>query len=97
MAFLTASMPPEFSMTCWMSWEVSSSFSSASLIPAQDSSFFRSGSRLLGSQPTWLTCLNPLGAPMSALESLLPFLLSFFLSFFPLLTKAGAGTGVTER
>lgn len=40
-----------------MSWEVFSSLISASLIPAWDSSFHRSGSRLLGSQPTWVTCL----------------------------------------
>lgn len=53
-------------------------------MPAWDSSFTRSGSRLFGSQPTCVTCLNPLGAPMSALESLGPFFLPF-LSFLLLL------------
>lgn len=69
-----------------MSWDVFSSLSSASLMPACESNFHRSGSMLLMSMPKWLTCLNPLGAPMSALDSLGPFFL-FFLSFFPLLVR----------
>lgn len=64
----------------------------ASLIPALENRLRRSGSRLLtsnpfwGSHPTWLTCLNPLGAPISA------FLIFFFPERF-LSTGPGPGTG----
>lgn len=65
---------------------VSLSISLSSSMPTMWNSSFMSGSNLssskplLGSQPTWLTCLKSEGAPMSALVS---FFLSFSLLFFP--------------
>jgi len=43
-------------------------------------------------QGNTFTHLNPLGAPMSALENLGPFF-PFFLSFFPMLVKAKEAAG----